>query len=338
MKIAIYRNDNIGDLIISLPFINAVRTHFVESTIVLYGNKQTEQVARLINIIDEFRLIQEASIESIRQDQLNMCFFVGPIAPYEIEKLFVDAHVPVRIAMRDQDKFNTLTKRFDGPTSQDYGHVALNDFKMLAQFGIPQPSLESIKEQQNQFFETQHLAPYFDAPLHYVVMHTKSNKNGKEWPIKYFNELKQELLIRGLSVVFTGSMAEKDQALRECPDLLEGESVIDLFGKTTTNQFFCVLKFSNAVVCSGTGPLHLAAGLDVATVGLFPPYLEGNVKRWGPLGRKTIFLEGTGGCKKPWYKKYLKHRQCNKVGTSCACMINIKLSDVLNAVIGVTTK
>lgn len=329
MKIAIYRNDNIGDLLITLPFIHALREHFIGAQIILYGNKQTAAVAGLINLIDVFRDVATATVETIRSEAIDMCFFVGPVPPAALEKLFVDAEIPVRVAMRDHDSQHALTCRIDGPRTQDYGHVALNDFKMLTQFGIPEPSLATIKQNQYRHIKTASLTPYFDADLRYIVLHTKSNKNGKEWPTAYFNEVKKQLLAAGTTVVFTGTANEKNEALADCADLLAGDCVIDSFGNTTMLEFTRILKFSQAVLCSGTGPLHLAAALDVKTIGLFPPYLEGNVKRWDPLGRHTVIIEGTGGCKKPWYKPVLKHRQCNKVGASCLCMQKIDVAMVM---------
>ena len=332
MRIAIYQNDNIGDLVVVLPFILSVRTYFTGSTIILYGNNQTEQLAQLINIIDEFRNIQKVSLESVRVDKLDMCFFLGANLTRLVEDMFLDAQVPIRIGMRKFYKYNALTSRVPYPWKKEYGHMALLQFDMLRQFGIQKPTLDLISQRQHTFFNIQTLPAYLDDACRYVILHTKSNKHGKEWPIDSFNQLKQQLIGEGLTVVFSGSEAEKQEALRECPSLLEGPSVIDLFGKTSITEFFSLLKRSKAMVCSGTGPLHLAAALNVPTIGLFPPYVGGNAERWAPLGQNTVVLEGSSGCKKAWYRKYLTQRQCNKTGNSCACMHNISVEKVYRAV------
>ena len=332
INIALCQNDNIGDFIVTLPFIDAVRRHFSDARIVLFGNNQNKPIAQISPLIDTFLPIQDATLENIRPQNFEICFFMGANCPLEFENIFQIAGVPIRIGMKKIHKSHNLTHRIAYPLSKSRGHIALTQFDMLAQFGIPKPTLQMLMQNQHRFFNTQHLQPYFASDLRYVVLHCKSNRHGKEWPIASYNQLKQRLNEQGLTVIFTGSVNERPEVLSECPTLLEGELVVDLFGKTAMTEFFSVLKFSQATVCSGTGPLHLAAALDVKTIGLFPPYFGANLERWAPLGRHTIVLEGAAGCKKAWYRKHLTQKQCHKLNDSCACMRNIESELVFNTI------
>ena len=77
INIALCQNDNIGDFIVTLPFIDAVRRHFSDARIVLFGNNQNKPIAQISPLIDTFLPIQDATLENIRPQNFEICFFMG---------------------------------------------------------------------------------------------------------------------------------------------------------------------------------------------------------------------------------------------------------------------
>lgn len=57
-----------------------------------------------------------------------------------------------------------------------------------------------------------------------------------------------------------------------------------LLDKFALREFLGVLSEGDVFVGPSTGPLHLAAGLGLATVGIYPPVPAMSPRRWGPRG------------------------------------------------------
>ena len=129
-----------------------------------------------------------------------------------------------------------------------------------------------------------------------IILHPGSNGHGLEWPIEHFTALANILSMhKSIQVLITGSAAENEHLGRlivaNCP------TVINLMGQLDIPQLMAVIKRSNALVASGTGPLHLAAAIGVHTLGLFPKVRAIGVKRWGTFGLRADSLEAPTNCK-----------------------------------------
>ena len=61
-------------------------------------------------------------------------------------------------------------------------------------------------------------------------------------------------------------------------------------------DFLGVLSTGDLLIGPSTGPLHMAAALQLAVVGLFPPLATQSVQRWGPLGRWSRSLTPGATC------------------------------------------
>ena len=57
-----------------------------------------------------------------------------------------------------------------------------------------------------------------------------------------------------------------------------------LAGRYDLPEFLGVLSGGDVMVAPSTGPLHLAAALGLAAVGLYPPVVTMSPERWGPRG------------------------------------------------------
>ncbi|MEZ4387850.1 MAG: glycosyltransferase family 9 protein [Candidatus Krumholzibacteriia bacterium] len=55
-------------------------------------------------------------------------------------------------------------------------------------------------------------------------------------------------------------------------------------------DFLGILSAGDVLIAPSTGPLHVAAALDLAAVGLYPPAPTMSPRRWGVLGRWTASL------------------------------------------------
>jgi ADP-heptose:LPS heptosyltransferase len=117
-------------------------------------------------------------------------------------------------------------------------------------------------------------------PGEYVCVHPGAHDPLRCWPVKHFAAVADALGTLGMSVVLTGSSAERGltervaQSMR-CP-------AINLAGQTTLGALAVLLSNARLLVCNDTGVSHIAAALRVPSVVIFTNSDPG---RWAPLDR-----------------------------------------------------
>lgn len=113
----------------------------------------------------------------------------------------------------------------------------------------------------------------------FVVIHSGADDDRRVWPAGKFAEVSDTLTDRGYEIILTGTPKEERtvakiaQAMRRqalpCTSLKLGGLV-------------ALLQKSALVISNDTGPLHLARAVGADTVGI---YWGPNVLNWGPLSR-----------------------------------------------------
>ncbi|HHT9130224.1 MAG TPA: lipopolysaccharide heptosyltransferase II [Candidatus Brocadiaceae bacterium] len=85
----------------------------------------------------------------------------------------------------------------------------------------------------------------------------------KQWPIEYYRQLIDLIVLHNnrVNILILGS---KDNV-----GIIEHPNAIDLCGRTSLTQLAAVFKMCKVVIGSDTGPVHLAAALNVPVVVLF---------------------------------------------------------------------
>ena len=144
------------------------------------------------------------------------------------------------------------------------------------------------QEQLAQLFEREGIVS--DKPV--IACHISSNNGqSKRWPIPYWATLNDKL-IRGLNaqVILTG--APGDKLLIECVTKQMQEQAFNLAGKTSLPQLVALLKRANMVISGDSGPMHIAAAVGtplIAIHGPTDPVLSGPVSPKATILRSPIW-------------------------------------------------
>jgi ADP-heptose:LPS heptosyltransferase len=156
-----------------------------------------------------------------------------------------------------------------------------------------------------------------------LILHPKSNGNGREWPLEYFVQLAQQLQADSrIRCWISGSAAEGELLAKAAPALFALPNVRSLCGQFNLAGFIECIAACDGLIASGTGPLHLAAALGKPTLGLFPPLKPIDPARWAAIGsraRNLVREEPCQGC---------------PGAHDCACMRAIKVEQVRAVVTG----
>ncbi len=121
---------------------------------------------------------------------------------------------------------------------------------------------------------------------HVVFIHPGSGGSALDWPVERFAGVAGALAaLDNFQVFITGSAADAATVAALTP-LLDGRVRL-LVDRYNLRDFLGVLTGADYFVGPSTGPLHMAAGLGVGTVGIYPPVRTMSPGRWGPRGPRV---------------------------------------------------
>ncbi len=148
----------------------------------------------------------------------------------------------------------------------------------------------------------------------YAVMVPGARKPVNRWPARRFGELASRL---PLKTVVVGSKSDRDLA-DEIVKASKGRAV-SLAGKTGLRELVGIIRRARFVVSNDTGPMHVAAAVGVPVFALFGP---ANPVRTGPYGKGHTVIRKGIPCS-PCYKRSCK---------TALCMDMIKVDEVAEVI------
>ncbi len=127
----------------------------------------------------------------------------------------------------------------------------------------------------------------------------------KTWPLEYLICLCEELGLKDIRVIITGT--EQDLALANMlVDSLKNTKIINACGKTSINELAVLIKKCNVFVSADSSPLHIASAVGTAFIALFGPT---NPHRHLPPGKNYIVINKNLNCS-PCYKTKCRAKRC----------------------------
>ncbi len=153
--------------------------------------------------------------------------------------------------------------------SQDASSIHLVDYylKIVAAAGAKQGEAEfKLPEDAGAAEQIDKLLKSQGVNAKYAVIVPGAAQPDKRWPIERFAELADKIGSRfGMQIVATGSQGE-----REYIEAI-GRRVVNLAGKTAVRELIPLMRKASLVVSNDTGPGHIAAALSVPIVMIFGP-------------------------------------------------------------------
>jgi len=182
--------------------------------------------------------------------------------------------------------------------------------KPTLNFPVPVASLrEAEKLLQNNGFARH--------PL--VAIHPVAKWPTKQWPLENFARVADALAQRGVAVILTGS-SDDEKPIRQLSEWIKTpQKVLNLAGQTKLRELAGLFALSDLVLTLDTGPMHLAAAVKAPLIALFGPTAPW---RTGPYGNGHMILRKSLACS-PCFKK-----KC----PTMECMNSLSVEEVLEGV------
>ncbi len=296
-NIFISRTDHLGDVVLSLPVVGLLREYYPEATITVLGTQYSKALLEDcadINHVWDWNFLQEQSDEEIitqlKAASIDVIIFSHSCK--RLAKLAKKAEIPCRIGKLKffhQDWLYYTHRILKSSYIPAHQHEAEWNMQLLKPLGIGKKRF-ALPELARYI----HLKPSTPLPLAIdvllnkdqfnLILHPGSHGNGCEWPSEHFQLLIEKLsekLKDKIQIFLTGSESEQERfknLIKESP------AAINMMGKLTLQEFITFISRADGIIVSGTGPLHIGAGLGIKTLGLFPPRRGIGLRRWAPVG------------------------------------------------------
>ena len=331
-KILIVRTDRIGDVVLSLPMVVALRSAESSASISLLVRSYTKELVEDQPGLAEI-LLYDVSMErkpfgemlaEIRRRKFDVVIVTYPT--FRLALLMFLAGIPVRIGTGYRWYSLFFNRRIYEHRKTAEKHEAEYNVSLLRPLGIepeghPRPALdvtEAAAAEARELLGKVGIRP--GEP--FVILHPGSGGSAKDWSPENFGAL-AEKVSDVAPVLVTGSAAEQ-QLVATVVEQSNGKAVA-LPAVSSLKTLAAILKKAAVFVANSTGPLHMAAAVGTPVVAFYPPIVQCSSRRWGPLAdRKVVFEPSAGECPR-----------CH--GGPCQgsdCMDLISVEEVFHAVAG----
>jgi len=281
-KIAVLRANGLGDLVFSLPALDALRATYPEAEVVLLGREwQAALLGARPSPVD--RVVAVPPVRGVREDP------GVEEDPEEVEAFLAamraerfDLALQLHGGGRHSNPFvAALGARVGaGSCTPDaprldrwlpYVYLQPEVLRYLEVVGLvgarpgdPQPRL-ALTDADAQAARAV-LGDEPDAPV--ALLHPGASDPRRRWAAERFAAVGEALAARGVRVLVNGGPAERELVAEVAGAVEAGAEAVEL----GLDRLPGVLAACDVVVSNDTGPLHLAAAVGAPTVGLF----------WGP--------------------------------------------------------
>lgn len=279
-KILVIRPDAIGDLVLTLPAIHALRQHFPDAHIAIIVKKYTSELAKIHPDINEVIIDENPNLKEKHFD-LGIDFYSFDIR-YPL--MMLRAGIPYRVGDKSRIMLNPFYNQGTILPYKDYTkHMIELELLLLQklgikdnnpQFNLPAPSIDLTK--------------FGLSANDFVIGIHPGCGSSKPWDSKGYAKVCDALQEKyKAKVVITGGAKERAKAA-EIISLCQ-KKPINLVEKTSLLELMALIKRFNIYIGADTGPTHLAAALKTPLVMLI---LAKNVKpvRWAPWNSQHIVI------------------------------------------------
>jgi ADP-heptose:LPS heptosyltransferase len=291
--ILISRQDNIGDVILTLPMAARLKQINPDVRITMLCRAYAAQVVRLCTDIDDVVQIEDIETDLVgylRNSDIDTVILAQP------DRALACAAFRAGIRHRIGNARQKLYQLIYCNRRVRFSKGLLNVHESQINFEFLRPYNDFHITERSKIHDLYHFNIPEDAASQQqlqahgfnLILHTKSNGHGREWPIEYYLALAQSLMAQtDVQIWLTGSPKEGEWLAQHASELISLPNVENICGTQTLTQLTCFINQADGLIASGTGPLHLSAAIGQRTLGLFPPTRPMHPGRWGALGKRA---------------------------------------------------
>ncbi|MEO5569711.1 MAG: glycosyltransferase family 9 protein [Bacteroidia bacterium] len=305
-KILVIRLDEIGDMITTLPVFDALKKKFPGAEITVWCSPLTSQLLKYNQAISKIVFYEKELEEKFDLVvDLRGDFKTIRYALTHVPKIRLD-----RGTVRFRNKF--LLKQHPHEVFTNLQVLSPVTGKINEQVGIELLFGKENKDAALQFLEKNSIR-------NFAVFHTGARKLLRRLPGEKFGATAKYLKEKyQFDIVFVGT----DDELEDIKKIQEQISFPTyIFSGYSLLDFAALSSKASLMIGNESGPMHLAAAVNIPVIGLFGP---GEPHVFSPFGRKTTFIHHKLECN-PCDQIHCKHPELT-------CMQRIAIEEIVQKV------
>jgi lipopolysaccharide heptosyltransferase II len=324
-RILFIRPGGIGDAVLLIPAIQALKEKFPKSTICVLAEKRNADIFSFCRAVDRtFRYDSLRELVEVLSGTYDVVLDTEQW--HRLSAVFARlSGAPVLIGFAT----NQRKRLFTHPVCYSHdSHEEDSFFSLLEPLGIsgsPGVFAPFLAITENTIVTTTaKLGVFSDRP--FVALFPGASIPERRWGAEKFRDLAVRLHGRGLPVVVIGGKGDE-----RAGETISAEGLgLNLAGRTSLAETAALLTRSLLLLTGDSGVLHIAVALGVPTVSLFGP---GIARKWAPRGENHIVLN-----------RHLSCSPCTRFGYTprcsigACCLAEIAVDEVEEAVMNLLEK
>jgi predicted lipopolysaccharide heptosyltransferase III len=329
---------DIGDVVLTMPAINALRRHFPDNELIMCVREHARELAEdcpwtdgVISVDKERRKLrhelayQVRFLSDLRKPRFSLAIDLRTGSRGAIAAFLSGARYRIgRFADGGPSWRNSLFTHLVRPENEAFQYAPEHNLNILAPFGLQmEDALPTLTIPGPRKKWAQAILRKAGIPKHRPIaaIHPFSLWQYKEWqPSEWISLIHHLTEKRGFSVIVTGSPAERARA----EELTEGFKgwAFNLAGKTSIGELPALLQLCGLFIGVDTAALHIAGAVNVPTVGIFGP---SSPITWAPRGNHHCVATKGMSCQP------CRQKGCQGTEKS-RCLDELKAEEVISVV------
>lgn len=290
-NILVVRSDRMGDVVLTVPAIRALKRAFPQARISVWLDAATRPLLEGLPFIDEILVEQKhlrwwgylSFVLLLRRRKFDLAVIYN--TKRRTNMACALAGIPLRLGYKNSKHGGLLTRPVEDRRHFGEKHEARYCLDLLENVGVESQdlTLELARDARAEAWADEMIRHEFQKSS-FLAIHPSASCVTKCWPVRSFVRLIDLLAGRGIRIVLVGG---KD-AQRPAGEITAAAktSVLDMTGKTSLAQLVALLRRARALVSNDSGPVHVAAGAGIPVISIFLRARQPgiNSERWKPLG------------------------------------------------------
>lgn len=286
-SLLIFKPDEIGDAICSLPAIRELKRHLPKATLYLICSESTAPIFERTHLIDEISAVRPATyLRRFRSFDVPKALRNFPVREFDAAvflrtypaffRQFLKIRARVRIHPRDPRMRSNSIYR---PSVSLWGEHRKHQWLQLLE--IVSMLTGRTYDEKDPAFPDFHWTPEDrDVPVtgSYIVLHPYAKNETRRYPEQYWSRILSVLKPEwDIPIVVIGGASDSQ---------VDHPNLIQLQGQLTITQTGYLLSKALAFIGNESGPAHWAGALGVPTITLFGGHSL--AAEWAPLGKSLV--------------------------------------------------
>jgi len=293
-KILVIRLDRIGDIVLSTPAIRALRRSFPKATIHFMATGYTKDILFGNPNIDQVLIYEERGVYAQVYDAA-VALHPGLIQNY----LVFASGAHIRIGYGGFGGSFFLTHIIPDPQREPICHEVEVALKAIKELGCSPDNqcLEIFKSADSENFVQHYLEGLGISEDDFIaVIHPGSRQEYLRWGKEKFAHTALRLMREKKARVIIIGSSKEDKLVRSVAFLTKDKPFCCT--GLTLSQLISLLGRAKLFVGNSTGPMHIAAALNIPVVAIFgPKHQSDSYLRWGPWSKNSVVVRKEQNCR-----------------------------------------